>query len=107
MTSTAIEEMTREMAREQAKNDFKIIELKLTVLVLVLILACIILATCNKQIVDTVYKYDRAIIYLPDGTVVDGKVQSWTDFEDGDQIQVKIDSKTYLVHSSDIALIAD
>ena len=36
MTSTAIEEMTREMAREQAKNDFKIIELKLTVLALVL-----------------------------------------------------------------------
>ena len=60
-----------------------------------------------KDPIDTVYKYDRAIIYLPDGTVVDGKVQSWTDFEDGDQIQVKIDGVTYLVHSSDIALIAD
>ena len=62
---------------------------------------------CNKQIIDTVYKYDRAIIYLPDGTVVEGKVQSWTDFEDGDQIQVKIDGVTYLVHSSDIALIKE
>ena len=60
---------------------------------------------CNKQIIDTVYKYDRAIIYLPDGTVVDGKVQSWTDFEDGDQIQVKVDGKTYLVHSSNVVLI--
>ena len=60
---------------------------------------------CNKQIIDTVYKYDRAIIYLPDGAVVDGKVQSWTDFEDGDQIQVKIDGVTYLVHSSNVVLI--
>lgn len=60
---------------------------------------------CNKQIIDTVYKYDRAIIYLPDGTVVDGKVQSWTDFEDGDQIQVKVDGVTYLVHSSNVVLI--
>lgn len=101
MTSTAIEEI----AREQAKNDLKIIELKLTVLVLVLILACIILVACNKLMFDTTYKFDRAIIYLPDGTVVDGKVQSWTDFEDGDQIQVKVDGKTYLVHSSNVVLI--
>lgn len=63
------------------------------------------LTACNKQIIDTTYKYDRAIIYLPDGTVVDGKVQSWTDFEDGDQIQVKVDGKTYLVHSSNVVLI--
>ena len=63
------------------------------------------LTACNKQIIDTIYKYDRAIIYLPDGTVVDGKVQSWTDFEDGDQIQVKVDGKTYLVHSSNVVLI--
>lgn len=66
-----------------------------------------LLSGCNKQMIDTTYKFDRAIIQLPDGTVIDGKVQSWTDFEDGDQIQVKIDGVTYLVHSSDIALIKD
>ena len=103
MTSTAIEEM----AREQAKKDLKIIELKLTVLVLVLFLAGIILAACNKQMIDTTYKFDRAIIELRNGTVVEGKVQSWTDFEDSDQIQVKIDGVTYLVHSSNIDVIAD
>ena len=101
MTSTAIEEM----AREQAKKDLKIIELKLTVLALVLFLAGIILAACNKQVFDTTFKYNHAIIQLPNGTVIDGKVQSWTDFEDGDQIQVKIDGVTYLVHSSNVVLI--
>ena len=63
------------------------------------------LSGCNKQIVDLTYSYERAIISLPNGEVVDGKVQSWTDFEDGDQIQVKIDGVTYLVHSSQAALI--
>ena len=62
---------------------------------------------CNKQMVDLTYSYEYAIIGLPNGEVVEGKVTSWTDFEDGDQIQVKIDGKTYLVHSSNIVLISD
>ena len=48
---------------------------------------------------------ERVIISLPNGEVVAGKVQSWIDYEDGDQIQVKIDGVTYLVHSSQAALI--
>lgn len=66
-----------------------------------------LLSGCNKQMIDTTYKFDRAIIELRNGTIVEGKVQSWTDFEDSDQIQVKIDGVTYLVHSSNIDLIAD
>ena len=62
---------------------------------------------CNKQIIDTTYNYDRAIIALPNGEIIDGKITSWTDYEDGDQIQVKIDGKQYLVHSSDIVLISE
>ena len=62
---------------------------------------------CNKQVMDLTYSYERAIICLPNGEIVDGKVTSWTDYEDGDQIQVKIDGKTYLVHSSNIALISN
>lgn len=78
---------------------------KFIIAVLIVILA-LALAGCNKQLVDLTFKYDRAVVSLPNGDVVDGKVSSWTDFEDGDQIQVKIDGKTYLVHSSNIALIA-
>lgn len=78
---------------------------------LALIISAIALAMslsgCNKQIVDVTFSYERAIISLPNGEIVDGKVQSWTDFEDGDQIQVKIDGVTYLVHSSQAALISE
>ena len=82
----------------------KLIALLLTV---ILILSVMLLAGCNKQMVDLTYSYEYAIIALPNGDVVEGKVSSWTDFEDGDQIQVKIDGKTYLVHSSNIVLISN
>ena len=74
---------------------------------LLLAVSALILAGCNKQMVDLTYSYEYAIIGLPNGEVVEGKVSSWTDFEEGDQIQVKIDGKTYLVHSSNVVLISN
>ena len=65
------------------------------------------LTGCNKQMVDLTYSYEYAILSLPNGEIVEGKVSSWTDFEDGDQIQVRIAGKTYLVHSSNIVLISE
>lgn len=59
----------------------------------------------NRDIIDINYYYDSAIVKLPDDTVVKGKVESWRDYEDGDQIQVNINGKTYLVHSSNVVLI--
>ena len=77
---------------------------------LYIVIAAIILALalvgCNRQMVDFTFKYDKAVVSLPDGTIIKGDVSSWRDYEDGDQIQVKIDGVTYLVHSSNIALIA-
>ena len=61
----------------------------------------------NKQLLDTTCHYDRAIVYLPNGEIVEGRVSSWTDFDDGDSIQVKIDGKMYLTHVSNVCLIDD
>lgn len=77
------------------------------VLAAVLLVGILILAGCNKQLVDLTYSYEYAIIALPNGEIVEGKVSSWTDFEDGDQLQIKINGKTYLVHSSNVVLISD
>ena len=77
------------------------------ILVVITILATVlVMSGCNKQVVDLTYSYEYAVIGLPNGEVVEGKVSSWTDFEDGDQIQVKIEGKTYLVHSSNVVLIS-
>ena len=80
---------------------------KILIVLLVLVMVLTVLTGCNKQLFDTTYEFDRAIISLPNGDIIDGKVESWTDYEDGDQIQVKINGTTYLVHSSDIVLIAE
>ena len=80
---------------------------KITLLLCIIaVLTALILSGCNKQMVDLTYSYEYGIIGLPNGEVVEGKVSSWTDYEDGDQLQVKIDGKTYLVHSSNVVLIS-
>lgn len=79
--------------------------------VVLIIFLAIILISCtgcyNKQLFDATYHYDRAIVYLPNGEIVEGRVSSWRDFEDGDSIQIKIDGKTYLTHICNVCLIDD
>ena len=78
-------------------------------LIVITVLCAMIFALtgCNKDVFDAVYAYDRAIVKLPNGDIVEGKVTNWTDYEDGDQIQVKTNGKTYLVHSMNVTLIAE
>lgn len=71
-----------------------------------LIVAGIALTGCNKQMVDTVYQYKTVIMTLPNDEVIEGSVQKWNDY-DGDQIQVMVDGKYYLIHSSDCVLISE
>ena len=81
---------------------------KILATLMITLLMVITLSGCgNKQIIDTTYTFDKAIISLPNGDVVEGKVDGWTDYEDGDQIQVKINGVTYLVHSSNVVLIKE
>ena len=76
-------------------------------LIVILALSVMLLSGCNKQLVDLTYSYEYAIIGLPNGETIEGKVSSWTDYEDGDQLQIRIDGKTYLVHSSNVVLISN
>ena len=73
---------------------------------LAIVLSGVLTGCGNKDMWDTVRTFDEAIVRLADDTIVRGKVQSWTDYEDGDQIQVKIDGVIYLVHSTDCTLMA-
>lgn len=61
---------------------------------------------CNQQIIDTTYKFDRAIIKLPNGEIVDGTVEKWGDYA-GEQLQIKIDGKTYLAHAANVVMIVE
>ena len=87
----------------------KVLAVMLTSLVVLgLTLMVLGLMCCgNKDMFDTVYTFNRAMIELPNGEVVEGKIDRWTDYTDGDQIQITIDGTIYLVHSSKCVLIND
>ncbi len=80
---------------------------KVLCLVCALAMTMALSACGNKQFLDTTYTFSKAIISLPDGTVVEGQVSSWKDYEDGDQLQVVIDGTTYLLHASNVVLISE
>ena len=65
------------------------------------------LAGCgNKDMWDTNYTYDKAIIALPNGEVVDVEVKQWKDYEDGDQLQIIAkDGTVYLTSTLNCTLI--
>ena len=75
---------------------------------LAVVTAVLLLSGCgNQQIIDTTYNYNKVMIALPDGGVVSGKLSSWRDYENSDQIQVVVDGDTYLTHISNVVLIQD
>lgn len=59
----------------------------------------------NRTLIDTKFYYDYAIVQLADGSVIEGKVDTWRDYE-GEQIQVTINGETWLVHSANISMRA-
>ena len=44
-------------------------------------IAMAVLCGCNRQMVDLTYSYDYAQIKMPDGTIIEGKLNSWRDYD--------------------------
>lgn len=64
----------------------------------------LLMTGCNKQLFDGTYNFTYGYVELPNGECVEGKVQSWTDFDDCDQIQVVIDGVTYFTDTTRVVL---
>lgn len=80
--------------------------MKKLLVTLMLLAALLLLTACgNRAVFDTHYTFTSAMIAMPDGSVVSGAVESWRDFEDGDQLQITIDGVTYLTHASNVVLM--
>lgn len=58
---------------------------------------------CHYQCPECVVKNNG--LKMPDGTIVEGKLDSWHDY-DGEQVQVVIDGVTYLVSSMNLVMIS-
>lgn len=77
--------------------------------IIILILVCA-LTLCGCQIGnrkigwDTTQTFKWAIIQLGNGELIEGAVESWRDFDDGDEVQLTINGVTYLTHYSNVIL---
>jgi hypothetical protein len=69
----------------------------------------LVLSSCgNKALFDTTYKFNYAIVEFPGGNVEKINIKNWTDYEDGEQIQITAsDGNTYLVHAANCVLVAE
>lgn len=69
---------------------------------------CFALAGCgNQQLIDTTWTFERAIIFLPNGEKIEGPITRWNDYSESDMVQVQIEDKTYLTHSSNVIMISE
>ena len=60
---------------------------------------------CNQTVFDTEYTFEKAVVCIG-GEWQEVEIKKWTDYEDGDQIQIETkDGYVYLVHSNNITLI--
>ena len=80
---------------------------RIALAVMLIVMAFALCACSNRDMWDTVRTFDRAIVQLADGSVIEGKCQNWRDYENSDMMQVKVNGKTYLVHSMNCTLIAE
>lgn len=84
---------------------------KIFTIILIMVMCALILCGCqvgNRNIGwDTTQTFRWAIIRLGNGELIEGEVESWRDFEDGDEVQLTIKGITYLTHYSNVILTTE
>lgn len=83
--------------------------MKKVILITLLLISVLMMTGCslgNRQIgFDLKQSFDEAIIILHNGETIEGKIDSWRDFDESDVVQVTIEGVTYLTHYSNVILL--
>ncbi len=85
-----------------------------TALILMMIVAVFLVSSMedahawgNQSWFDTTYSFERVQIAMPDGSYIEGSVESWQDYESSDVVQVEVGGKVYLTHYMNVVLISE
>ena len=78
-------------------------------IILIMVISLFVLTGCtsgyNKTIIDLNYHFTKCKTWVGN-EVIEIEIESWTDFEDGEQIQIKgKDGNVYLVSANNSILI--
>ena len=78
------------------------------VAIVIVVMAFMLVGCGNKDLFDTVYTYDYALVSFPDGTHGKIDIKQWRDYEDGEQIQITAkNGDVYLFNSVNCVLVQD
>lgn len=77
------------------------------VIAAMLIMGTVAYAWGNQSWFDSTWSFEYVQIAMPDGSIVEGSVQSWQDYEDSDVVQVKVNDKVYLTHYMNVVLVSE
>lgn len=82
--------------------------MKKAILIIMLLLSMAVFCSCGNYELATadMFEFDYAQISMPDGSIVAGDVQKWSELGTG-VIVVCIDDTTYATHAENIAMIAN
>ena len=72
--------------------------IKITIIAIILITAIFVFTACNKTIIDTKYKFEKAHIRI-NGEWFDVDIHKWNDYE-GEQIQLILTDGTVIIINS-------
>lgn len=81
--------------------------MKKIILFVLAVIILVSLVSCNKQIFDTQFTFNYAYIYDTGGKIVkEGNIDKWTDYEDGEQLQITFeDGEVWLTNSTRCDLV--
>lgn len=74
------------------------------ILAVLLVLLC--LTGCNYRVLDLQYNYKYAIIELPNGEIVEGEIQSWSDSE-SDSVCIRVNGIDYYTSTNKAVLMSE
>ncbi len=78
---------------------------KIKIILVLAIVTALLLTGCNKQILDFQYDFDAAIVTL-NGESKLYRIDKWTDYQDGEQLQLTLqDGSVILVSTYNTILV--
>lgn len=78
---------------------------KIKIILVLAIVTALLLTGCNKQILDFQYDFDAAIVTL-NGESKLYRIDQWTDYQDGEQLQLTLqDGSVILVSTYNTILV--